>query len=317
MVPTTCHQCGADVPSDEQFCPECGAFIDPLAKTRPNKSDTVISVGSDGGFEEFSLGSPPPDDPREEGQSPEPMVKSVACPSCGAANPAHNRHCQECGARLSQAPLPTAPRPAVQASAGVRAAMAISGLLFVVVLVALLVNVLGGDGESPTTTVAPTDTTQPVIDEPGPIQIIRTDCSPEEAIVGSFVCANLVDGADTEFQVDWLEKPEGESIVIRLTFPTPTTVQQIRWRNIADDTRFRQNYRARGLVITANNNPAEFPKELEDVPGEQNFAFAAVNSNWIEFEIQTAWNAEVVDGNAFDELAIVEITVIGRQGTVS
>ena len=320
MVPTNCHQCGAEVAKDEQFCPNCGAFIDPLTESRPNPSEKVISVSSDGGYEEFALGAAPPEeDPEPERPAAKSApVRTVACPSCGAANPPNNRHCQECGARLSQAPLPTAPRPAVQASAGVRAAMAISGLLFVVVLVALLFNFLGGGDEDPSgTTIATSETTQPTTEELGPIQIIRTDCTPEDAIVGSFVCDNLVDGTDSEFQVSWLEKPEGESVTIRLTFPTPTTVQQISWTNIADDTRFRQNYRARGLVITANNNPAEFPKELEDVPGQQDFAFAAVNANWIQFEIETAWLPEVVDGNAFDELAIVEIAVIGRQGTVN
>jgi len=316
LDPHTCHQCGAHIASDEQFCPNCGAFIDPLAESRPTRGENVITVGSDGSYEEFALGTPPPpDDPPPSQRSQPTPGKTIACPSCGAANPPKNRHCQECGARLSQMPLPTAPRPAVQASAGVRAAVAISGLLFAVVVVALLFNFFSNGATPTSTTPVAGETTQPQIEEPGVIQIIRTDCTPEP--VGSFVCANLVDDADTEFQVNWLEKPEGESVVIRLTFPTPTTVQQIRWRNIADDTRFRQNYRARGIVITANNNPAEFPKELEDVPGQQDFAFAAVNSNWIEFEIQTAWNAEVRDGNAFDELAIVEITVIGRPGTIS
>lgn len=315
MDPHTCHQCGAQIASDEQFCPNCGAFIDPLAEPRSSRGDNVITVRSEGSYEEFALGSPPPPQDPPAAHRPQPTPgKTIACPSCGAANPPKNRHCQECGARLSQMPLPTAPRPAVQASAGVRAAVAISGLLFAVVVVALLFNFFSGDATPTSTTPVASETTQPQIVEPGPIQIIRTDCTPDP--IGSFVCANLVDDADTEFQVNWLEKPEGESVVIRLTFPTPTTVQQIRWRNIADDTRFRQNYRARGLVITANNNPAEFPKELEDVPGQQDFAFAAVNSNWIEFEIQTAWNAQVEDGNAFDELAIVEITVIGRPGTV-
>ena len=85
----------------------------------------------------------------------------VSCPSCGASNPPSNRHCQECGARLRQGPLPTAPRPAVQATAGVRAALAISALLFAVVVVAILFNVFSGDDTPSSTTLTASSSTSP------------------------------------------------------------------------------------------------------------------------------------------------------------
>jgi hypothetical protein len=318
LVPHTCHQCGASVADDEQFCPECGAFQDPLSTPRPKSSDTVISVHSDGSYEEFELGAPPPPDPEpvreKKGQAKQP--ETVTCPSCGATNPGNNRHCQECGARLSQAALPTAPRPAVQATAGVRAALAISGLLFAVILVALLFNVFSGDEPTTSTTAAVGSTTQATTGETGPIEVISTECTPEG--IGSFVCDNLVSGTSDEFQINWEDQLEkGEGLTIRLTFRTPMTVQEIRWTNIEDKTRFKQNYRVRGMVLTAQNNPSAYPKELEDLPGTQSFPFAAVNANYIDIEIESAWNAEVKDGNSFRELAIDEITVIGRPYTSS
>ena len=140
MASQTCEQCGAIAAGDEQFCPSCGAFMDPMTtprpRPRPTSSGNVISVSSDGPsdspYEEFSLQTPPTQDtpPRPQssprgggGGNGSGNGGPVDCPSCGAVNPANNRHCQECGARLRQGPLPTAPRPAVQATAGVRAAL--------------------------------------------------------------------------------------------------------------------------------------------------------------------------------------------------
>lgn len=309
MVPTVCHQCGTAVAEDEQFCPSCGTFIDPVTSSR--SGGEVISVSSDGPYEEFELGSAPPAEevpasPRADGDTP-----TASCPSCGAQNPPNNRHCQECGARLSQAPLPTAPRPAVQASAGVRAAMAISALLFTVIVVALLFNVFFGGDETASGTTVPTQaTTQPTIAELGPIEVLSTECNPDG--IGSFVCDNLTSGTADEYQFTWEDRAEGDTATIRLTFRQPMVVQRIDWRNLEDPTRFKQNYRARGIIIDAQNSLQPYPRELLDTPGTQNINFAAVNANWIEFQIESAYTAEVTEGNVFREMAIDEITIIGR-----
>lgn len=301
MALRKCEQCGAAVAADEQFCPNCGAFMDPM--TTESRSN-VISVSSSG-FETFELNDPPPDQPRRQ---PAP-AKRIQCPSCGAMNPASNRHCEECGARLSQAPLPTAPRPAVQATAGVRAALAISGLLFAVVIIALLFNVLGDDETSTTSsTVAATSTTQGVV-ENAALPVISETCSEEG--ISSFVCGNLTDGTDASYQVNW-EELEADSITIRLTFDQPMVIHQVLWRGLTDPTRFLQNYRARGLIIHASDSVSPVNHELADTPGEQVITFAAVGANWIEFEIVSAWVATLTEGNVFKEMAIEEITVIGR-----
>ncbi len=316
MVSQTCNQCGENVAADEQFCPNCGSFIDPMAPQRSPVSGEVISVRSDGNYEEFSLDVEPPasDQETDHEHVVDPAPRSgteSTCPSCGAGNPPGNRHCQECGARLDQSPLPTAPRPAVQATAGVRAALAISGLLFVVIVIALLFNVFGGGTSASDTTLGVTTTTESVITEPAVIDILDQQCDPDG--LGSFTCINLTSGTETEYQVNWEEIQEVEgNIVIKLFFRQPMIVTRIDWSNIEDPTRYRRNYRARGLTIDAQGSLTQVPHELEDTPGLQNINYAAVNANWIEITIQSAYQAEVVEENMFRELAIVEITVWGR-----
>jgi hypothetical protein len=196
----------------------------------------------------------------------------------------------------------------------VRAALAISGLLFGVVIVALLFNFIGGDGTTTTTTVASTSTTAPPVQENAPIPVISESCSVEP--ISSFVCANLTSDTEDSYQINWedLQAEEG-TLTIRLTFDQPMVVQQIQWRNLTDPVRFQQNYRPRGLVITADVQVVDFAHELEDVEGEQVFPYAAVGANWIQFEITSAWVATLTEGNVFRDLAIEEITVIGRPQT--
>lgn len=313
MVSQDCEHCGASVAADEQFCPECGGYLDPLAGRRSSGAGNVISVTSDGPYEEFSLGTePPPEARREAPPKGNRSSRSVPCPSCGAENPAQNRHCQECGARLQQGPLPTAPRPAVQATAGVRAALGISGLLFLVILVALFFNLFSGeDPVAAETTIDGAPTTAVAAPDPAPIPILAAECTPEG--ISSFTCSNLYSGTEAEYQVDWEElEAAQESVTIRLLFSEPMIVTQLVWSNITEENRFRQNFRARGLIINAQGSLSPVIEELEDLPGKQNVNYAALNANWIEITVESAYQAQVVNDNVFGELAIDEITVIGR-----
>ncbi|HEY4584467.1 MAG TPA: zinc ribbon domain-containing protein, partial [Acidimicrobiia bacterium] len=278
--------------------------MDPLVPEAAARRDNIISVSSDGNYEEFNLDNPPREDsPSGRGASDR---GSVSCPSCGASNPPSNRHCQECGARLRQGPLPTAPRPAVQATAGVRAALAISALLFGVVVIALLFNVFNGEAATSSTTLAETSTTSAAVQEIGPIEPIGVDCAPPG--IGSFICDNLITGTADEYQITFEDLAEGDNIVIRLTFREGMTVTRIDWSNIEDPTRFKQNYRAHGIVINAEDAITTVPAQLEDVSGTTEIPFAAIDADWIEITIESAYTAEVTGGNVFTELAIQEIT---------
>jgi hypothetical protein len=301
MARYVCDNCGATV-VDEEFCPTCGSWIDTLAG----------EARSDDEYEEFDLEAGPP--PMPSANEGEPII----CPSCGASNPPGNRHCEECGARLRQGPLPTAPRPAVGSTAPVRALLMLMILIGAVAFVAFLINLFGGDDPSSSTTTlaAGETTTVPVeqIPDPEPIDILTAQCEPE-GLGGEFACSNLIDGEDGSFQINFNELPDGEKTVsIRLTFAQPMEITRILWKNLEDEARFRRNYRAKGITIEAEGNPFVVPQNLQDSPGEQGFDFATIRANFIIISVQSVYQAEVVDGTEpFDELAIDEITVIGRR----
>lgn len=324
MVSRSCDQCGANVAADEQFCPSCGSFIDPLASNpaphpipapiASGQRGAVISVSSDGNYEEFSLDKPPVEvapQPSSGGRGG-PGGGSLECPSCGTPNPSANLHCQNCGARLKQGPLPTAPRPAVQVTAGVRAALAISGLLLIVILVALAFNIFGGDETATTTTTLAETTTTAAVEEEV-IPILRAECDPPG--LGSYSCSNLTAGIapNNEFQINWetLEQEEG-TLNIRLLFSQAMTIRRIEWTNISDDTRFLQNHRARGITIDANNQPTPVNLTLEDSPGTQIINYVAINADYVDITVHSTHRSQVVDGNSWPELAIDEIVVWGR-----
>lgn len=292
-----CHNCGATVAGDEQFCPTCGTFLG--YDEEPTESDQ---------FEEFELGAEPP--VVEVGVA---NSTTVVCPSCGTTNLAGNRHCEECGARLSQGPLPAAPRPAVQATAGVRAVVAIAGLLLGVILIALMFRIFGG-GDPTTTTTLATDTTSTTA---APVEVdvlepLSVTCSVEG--IGSFVCNNLIAGPDSLYQINWPQlEADGGQLTITLRFRTAVAISRIDWTNIQnDDIRFRRNYRARALTISSDDTVTDVQADLQNVPGTQEIAFSSLTTFQVTLTVDSVWNAELVDEQVFTELAIADIQVLGR-----
>ncbi len=299
MARHVCDNCGSVVGEDQQFCPECGAWIDP---TDPGIDDDA------GDFEEFSLsGEPPIDRPTAPARFPR---SEVQCPSCGSPNPTTNRHCEECGARLSQGPLPVAPRPSVQATAGVRAVLAIAGLLTVVVVIAIVFNIFSGDetdtgveanGSTTTTTVPPTPETRE-------LNVLRADCSVSG--LASLGCDNLIDDAGGEYQINWDELEEGTDVTITLILAERSVITGVVWTNLAaDDPGLRQNYRAKDITIDGGAAPVLF--ELADEGGAQPLQFSAVNTFEIQIVISDAYLPSPTEDRVFSELAIQQIEVFG------
>jgi hypothetical protein len=299
----TCDNCGATVGNDE-FCPTCGAWIDPLQR----------DGGSPDEFEEFALGDTPADPDAAGPRSVRQPQHETPCPSCGSLNPASNRHCEECGARLSQGTLPVAPRPAVQTTAGVRAAIGISGVLVLVILAVLLVNVFGGEEEDPSaagdTLVPPGETTTTVVRrESEPLQPLDVTCSVEG--ISGLNCDNLVDGDPaTEYQFDWVDLDPTTTVTVTMVFDQEVVVRQILWTNITDETRFQQNYRVARLSISDDDN-VPLPIELENVPGQQAIPYTSFPTFRLEIELTDVHSAQEAEGEVFNELAIAEIEVWG------
>lgn len=304
MARHVCSECGATVSGNEQFCPTCGTFL-----SYPDEP------GADTEYEHFELGeTPPPAD-----IPPSRLPARVVCPSCGTENLATNRHCEECGARLSQGPLPAAPRPAVQATAGVRAVIAIGGLLLGVILIALIFQIFGGD-DDPDSTLPPTaestsTTVSPV--QVGLLEPLDVECNVEG--IGSFICENLISGSEALYQINWPDHVDsGETLSVTIRFRTAVAITRIDWRNIAnDETRFRRNYRARALTISADDSFSDVQADLQNLPGVQEIEFASTNTNQVTITVDSAWNAEIIEDNVFTELAIDEIQVIGRPATAT
>lgn len=299
MARHVCDNCGSVVSDEDQFCPSCGTWIDPTSEP-----------ADEGDYEEFSLDEGPP--PAESTRPPLQVAsQTVSCPSCGTPNPDTNRHCEECGARLAQGSLPVAPRPAVQATAGVRAAMAISGLLFGVVLIALLFNIFTGDDEDPDISAATSSTTTTTLARvPEPINILSADCSISG--LSGFECRNLIDG-EREYQINWETLEETDVITIDLIFPEPMVVTGFVWENLpADSDRFYQNYRARSISISTDApNTLPLAHELDDEPGKQAVEYVSFRTLSLRIQINTAYLPEERGGRVFTELAIAGIEVVG------
>lgn len=198
-----------------------------------------------------------------------------------------------------------------------RAALAISGLLLVVILVALAFNMFNDDGvASSTTNPGSTTTSSAPPAENAPIEILTATCS--HPGLGSYVCDNLTAGPGSEFQVNWedLEAAE-ETLTIRLAFAQPMNVERIDWTNIADQNRFLQNHRAMGVTFDADNQLLPLSTNLEDSPGTQIIQWAALNANYVEITVHSTYRSQVVQDTTFPELAIDEIVVIGRPAPTS
>lgn len=299
MSRQVCRNCGATVIDDDQFCPTCGEFL----AHEDEPGNTV---------EQFELSPVPPPPAVTAARRP---GAAIICPSCGTTNSPTNRHCEECGARLSQGPLPAAPRPAVQATAGVRAVVAIAGLLLGVVVIALIFRLFSDDANPTDTTTSATPTsTSLTVQEPDVLNVLDATCSAEA--VGSFICENLISSTDTEYQTNWADLQDaGETLTITIQFRQGVRISAILWTNLSDEVRFQQNFKARSLAVLADDSRTPQQFELQNTPGEQSLLFSSLFTNKLIIEVQSAYPAVLAEDNVWTELAIDEIQILGVPAT--
>lgn len=297
MAGRICDSCGAAV-SGDQFCPTCGAWVDQLTG----------NTDSGGDFESFSLeNTPPPEEAPPVAQIPR---RTVQCPSCGGHNPVANRHCEECGALLARSNMPIAPRPVVQSTAGTRAAMALAMVLVGIFVLVLLFKSFTAEDEPPTTSTSTSTTT---LSLPTEALILTATCSiPGYA---TLECNNLKE-PNTEYQFNWTSLPADREVTINLVTGSNWKINQLVWVNIADPTRFRQNYRAKTISIT-DGRPDTLPTvvALQDVPGEQVVTFLSRGTSKLIITITEVFSAETINGNVYPEFALQQIKILGNELT--
>lgn len=217
-----------------------------------------------------------------------------------------------------QGALPVAPQPILSTTPGVRAALAIGGLLVAVVLAALLFNWIRGDGGTTTTSSSiPTSTSTSVpLAEIELIPIASSECSSE---LPNWPCSNMFDADPATVWNDASLSGVGASITVR--FPATYQVQSIVITNIQDDpVRFTRNFRVASVKVISDDNPRGTVSLLPDTPGPHTITFSTIGTTEITIEVQTTHQAEAVIDEVsgeelarYSELVIAELEFYGRR----
>ena len=278
-------------------------------------------------FEPFELGEAPtePETPRRQPPprpeitdsqdivAPEaatpPPVPTVACPSCGAQNPDYNRHCEQCGARLSQDPLPVAPAPTLRSSPGGRALGVLVAVVLFVALAVLIFNVFSSDdGTAESSTTTSSSTTIAV----AAVELFPSAVEASTSLTGHEP-EHLIDDDPT---TDWNDDgARGVDAWLRFTFAEPVRITEIELQNLFDDERFKKNYKIQGYLITTNDLTIEISGRLTNTNDAQRVPIASLGTTELLIEVKSTYPAEPAgDRPPFNELALQAVRFFGSQG---
>ena len=269
-------------------------------------------------FEPFELEDGPPTGETVVQQPPvvddtderEP-VAMVSCPSCGTANPAYNRHCEQCGARLSTAPLPVAPPPMVRATPGGRALAVLVAVVLIVTLIALFMNIFRSD-EGPAATATTTPVAPSTILAPEPIDELQPSSVEASSELGTqWRAENLIDG---NLATEWQDRSlSGRGATLTFRFSQPAAISEIEIYNLPEDARFRQNHRIQGFRITVDDLSYEITGRLANVNTRQVIQVASIDTRTLTLEVTSTYESESIDGSVpFTELALADVRFFGR-----
>jgi hypothetical protein len=236
-------------------------------------------------------------------------TSTVTCPSCGAQNPEFNHHCERCGSRLSQDPMPIAPAPAARSSAGGRALGVLAAVVLVVALVALMMNIFrGGEADVAGPETDPSSSTTTVLIPT--IEITAASASASSQVADSFGPENLIDGnPDTRWNDD---SQRGVGAWLEFTFATPVQIREIELQNIMDNESFKRNYKIQGYTITVNDLNVPISGRLANSNEPQTVKIASLETITLRIEVTTTHPAEPVGENPpFNELALQGVRFFG------
>ena len=270
-------------------------------------------------FEPFNLkGEPTPVEPQafptEETASREQNAahgsetsRSVYCGSCGSPNDASNQHCERCGARLSRTVTPVAPQPMLKTTAGARALVVLSAIVLGVAMLALVINVFGGDDAVVADTSVSTVTTLATVPI-GDLVPIRADCT---LTLDGFPCDALIDD-DPDNR--WNATAGGIGAELTFFFSPKVQITEMFLVNVEDEAAFNRNARIKGLEIVIDDLTQATIAELDDTNSEpQRIQIRSLGTSSLTITITSAYPGTSFDGKEpFTELALQEIQFFGR-----
>jgi hypothetical protein len=247
--------------------------------------------------------SPAPAEP----QTADPGVPTVRCPSCGTNNPAHNRHCEECGARLGKGPLPVAPPPMSRSTPGGRALGVLGGVVVLVALIALFMNLWGGED-----TVAPDDQTSTSLasDETVAQVAIAPASVDASSELDGYEASQLIDGDISTYWND--QSARGTDAQLDFVFAQPVALSEMELTNIQERDPFRQNYRIKDIEITVDDLELQLTFTVPDSRDPYRITLDTLHTTRLTLRVLSTYPGEPVgDSPAFDELALAEVRFFG------
>lgn len=264
-------------------------------------------------FEPFELDEGPPEPDAEESLPTRALTMDdapmVSCPSCGTANPAHNRHCESCGARVSQGPLPVSPQPMLRTTAGARALMVLAAVILAVALIALLVNIFNGGSDNPSASTTASTVGASSIPSQAIVELQVTDVRASSQIPG-FPATALI---DSDPDNSWNDTQLSGQAFLTFTFAQPVQITQIQLQNITDEERFFRNFRIRDYQIEIDDLPTVTSGTLEDDNSPQTITVPSLQTTEITIKVINTYTAEPYEGRLpFRELALQEVKFFGR-----
>lgn len=234
---------------------------------------------------------------------------SIRCPTCGAQNPAFNHHCERCGSRLSQDPMPIASAPASRSSAGGRALGVLAAVVLVVALGALMLNIFRGESSDvagPDTSSSSTTTTQPIVVS----ELTAVSAVASSQLSESFSPDNLIDGdSNTRWNDNSLR---GVGAWIEFTFATPVQITEIVIQNVTDEEAFRRNFKIQGYIVTIDDLNVPISGRLANSNEPQTVKIASLQTIVLRIDVTTTHPAEPYeDKPGFTELALESVRFFG------
>jgi hypothetical protein len=217
------------------------------------------------------------------------------------------------------------PDPAVQTTAGVRAAMGISAVLLVVILAVVMVNIFGGD-EDPTShdhargggldhhDRGPGGTRPPQRDRGRvPLGTRHWRRSPASIVPTSSTAIHPAKASTSSTGWSWSQGTGNPTITLK--FAEQVSIRSILWSNIEDPDRFAQNYKVARISIS-DDTDIPLPDRPRERARPQVIPYVSLPTFELVIEITAEYGATDVGGNVFEDMAIAEIEVLGNPAGV-